>query len=37
MIPWKEVSAAIAKIFTLTQEMQRNKSDIKQVSESKEG
>lgn len=37
MIPWKEVSAAIVKVFTLTQEMQANKADIKRLSEKVDG
>lgn len=31
MIPWKEVSAAISKIFALSTETQKNKADIKQT------
>lgn len=33
MIPWKEVTAAIGKIFTLSQETQKNKTDIKGLDE----
>ena len=33
MIPWKEVSAAIGKIFALSTETQKNKADIKQTRE----
>jgi len=31
MIPWKEISATIGKVFTLSQETQKNKADIKQT------
>ena len=31
MVPWKEVSAAISKIFALSTETQKNKADIKQT------
>lgn len=37
MLPWKEVSAALGKIFTLTQETQKNKADIKSLSERVDG
>lgn len=37
MIPWREVSAAIGKMFTLTQEMQANNADIKHLSEKVDG
>lgn len=33
MIPWKEISATIGKVFILTQEMQKDKADIKSLSE----
>lgn len=33
MLPWKDIYAALGKIFTLTQETQKNKADIKGLGE----